>query len=103
MPEHCQILISAPSREEANNISDALVREKLVAGALLYVGPARYWWEGEIVEREYWNIQAFSLMKNKAKIISVIEGISSDECPVIAFYKIDGKQNFLKWIEESVE
>lgn len=101
--EFCQVLISATNREEANKISDALVKEKLIAGSLILKGPSRYWWEGKIVEKEYYNIQAFSLMKNKSRIISEVKKIHSDKCPIIAFFKMDGNEEFLKWVKESVE
>lgn len=99
----CQILISATTRREANNISDDLVKKKLIAGSLIVKGPSRYWWGGKIVEKEYHNISAFSLMKNKSRIISAVKKIHSDECPIIAFFEMDGNEEFLKWIEKSVE
>ena len=101
--EFCSVLINAISQEEANKISDVLVKGKLVAGSLITKGPSRYWWEGEIVEKEYYNIQAFSLMKNKSKITSEVKKIHSDKCPIIALFKIDGNDEFLNWIKESVE
>ena len=100
--EFCQVLISATTREEANKISDNLVEKKLIAGSLIIKGPSRYWWEGRIIEKEYYNIQAFSLMKNKSNIISEVKKIHSDKCPIIAFFKIDGNKEFLEWIRESV-
>lgn len=104
MPEEfCQVLISATNKKEANKISDTLVKGKLVAGSLITQGPSRYWWQGKIVEKEYYNIQAFSLMKNKAKIISEVKKIHSDKCPIIAFLKMDGNDEFLKWIKKSVK
>jgi len=101
--EYCQVLISATSKEEANNISDNLVKNKLIAGSLIIKGPSRYWWEDQIVEREYHNIQAFSLMKNKERIIIEVKKTHNDECPIIAFFEMDGNQDFLDWIKESVE
>lgn len=81
--EFCSVLINAINQEEANKISDALVKGKLVAGSLITNGPSRYWWEGEIIEKEYYNIQAFSLMKNKSRIITEVKKIHSDKCPRI--------------------
>lgn len=102
MEEFCQVLISATTREEANTISDNLVKKKIVAGSLITKGDSRYWWEGKIVEKEYYNISAFSLMKNKDKIISEVKTIHKDECPIISFARIDGNKEFLNWIKESV-
>lgn len=61
--KYCQALVSAVSRQEANEFSDSLVRSKLIAGSLITQGDSRYWWEGEIVEKTYWNVQAFTLFE----------------------------------------
>lgn len=103
MSEFCQILISSTSREEANKISDSLVTKRLIAGSLIIKGPSRYWWDGKIVEKEYYNVQAFSLIKNKEKIIKEAKKIHSDKCPIIAFFEIDGNREFLDWVKGSVE
>jgi len=99
----CQVLVSATSREEANKISDSLVLKKLAAGSLIVAGPSRYWWQGKIVEKEYFNISLFSLLKNKNKIIAEVKKLHSDKCPIIVFTKIDGNKEFLDWVKESVE
>lgn len=101
--EFCKVLIDATNSKEANMISDVLIRQKLIAGSLIIKGPSRYWWKGEIVEKEYYNIQAFSLMKNKPRIISEVKKIHSNKCPIIAFFKMDGNDEFLNWIKESVK
>ncbi len=98
-----QILISATSKKETDKISDTLVKKRLVAGSLIIKGPSRYWWKDKIIEKEYYNIQAFTLMKNKLKIISEVKKIHKDKCPIIVFIKIDGNDEFLKWIKESVK
>ncbi|MBI5061392.1 MAG: divalent cation tolerance protein CutA [Candidatus Aenigmarchaeota archaeon] len=48
--EFCRVLISAANKKEADSISDALVKKKLIAGSLITNGPSRYWWKGRIVE-----------------------------------------------------
>ncbi|MBL7160530.1 MAG: divalent-cation tolerance protein CutA [Candidatus Aenigmarchaeota archaeon] len=103
MEEYCQITISATSKEEADRISDLLVKKKMIAGSLIIKGDSRYWWNNEIVEKEYHNIQAFSLLKNKDKIIEEIEKIHSDESPIISITKIDGNRKFLNWIKDSID
>ncbi len=102
MEEFCQVLISVPSKEEANTISDVLIKKKLIAGSLIINGPSRYWWKGKIVEKEYWNIIAFSMIKTKNEIISEVRKVHSDECPIIAFSRLDGNEDFLEWIKKYV-
>lgn len=104
--KYCQVTISATSKEEANTISDFLVSKKLIAGSLIINGDSRYWWENKIenkiVEKVYFNIQAFSLSAKKEQIISEVKKLHSDKCPIVAFVPLDGNSEFLAWIEESV-
>ena len=101
--EYCQVIISATSKQEADKISDNLTKKKLIAGSLIIKGPARYWWKDEIIEKEYYNIQAFSLIRNKDKIIEEVKKLHSDDCPIVAFLEMDGNKEFLDWIKDSVE
>lgn len=102
MPNFLQVTISSPSRKEADFFSDELVKQKLVAGCLVIEGMSRYWWNGEIAEKTYWNVQAFTIESNKSGIIDLIESIASDDCPIISFVQIDGNSKFLTWIETSM-
>lgn len=101
--EFRRILISATAKKEADKISDTLIKKRLLAGSLIIKGPSRYWWDGKIVEKEYYNVQGFTLLKNKQKIISEVKKIHSDRCPIIAFMEIDGNKEFLNWIKDSVK
>ena len=98
----CQILINCPSRKESDKILDMLLEKRLVAGGLITHGPSRYHWKGKIEEHEYFTISAFSLFKNKQKIISEARRLHSDKTPVMVFIEIDGNKDFLKWIEDEV-
>ncbi len=99
---HCRVRISATSEKEAKKISKTLVKKKLVAGTMIYSGPSHYWWDGEVQEKVYWNVGAFSLMKHKDKIIDQVRKLHSDICPIITFNEIDGNQDFLDWVDEYV-
>lgn len=100
---YCRVRISATSEDEANQISKSLVEKKLVAGTMIYKGNCHYWWNGEIVEKMYWNIGCFSLMQKKDDIIEEVKKLHSDECPIITLNEIDANQETLDWIDESVE
>ena len=97
-----RVRISATSEKEVNIISKTLVEKKLVAGTMIYKGNCHYWLNDKVVEKMYWNIGAFSLMKHKQAIIEEVKKLHSDECPIVAFNEIDGNKEFLKWINESV-
>ena len=100
---YCRVRISATSEEEANSISKTLVKKKLVAGTMIYKGNCHYWWKNEVVEKMYWNIGAFSLIKNKNAIIDEVKKLHSDKCPIVAFSEIDGNKEFLDWIKSSLD
>lgn len=101
--EYCQVLISVRNKKEVDKISDTLLNKKLIAGCLITKGHSKFWWKRKVIKKMYYNINAFSLMKNKSKIILEVSKISSDKCPITAFSKIDGNDEFLKWIKESVK
>lgn len=101
--EFCQIIISAVNRNEADRISDRLLKKRLIAGSLIINGPCKFWWKGKIVNTTYHNVQAFSLFKHKTSIISEIEKMHQDETPLISFTNIEGNHKFLEWIKESVK
>ncbi|MFH1398526.1 MAG: divalent cation tolerance protein CutA [Candidatus Woesearchaeota archaeon] len=102
MSEYCYVLIAMPSKNEADQISKKLIEKRLVAGSIIFRGDTRYWWKGEIVEEPYWNINAWSLIKKKEDIIKEVKKLHSDEVPVIAFFSLDGNNEFLEWIEKEV-
>jgi periplasmic divalent cation tolerance protein len=99
---HVKAVISATSKEEAEKICDQLLEEKLLAGTLIIDGDSRYHWKGEIVNETYYNIHAYTLQKHKQEIIEKVKQIHSDETPIIEYMEIDGNQDFLEWIEETV-
>ncbi len=98
-----RILISATSKKEADKILDALLKQKLIAGGLITKGVSRYFWKGQIEEKEYYNISAFSLSRNKRTIIALVEKGHSDATPIVAFTEIDGNRKFLEWISKELE
>lgn len=99
---YIKAVISATSKQEADRISDMLVKRELIAGTMIFSGPSRYHWEGEIVEKEYYRVQGHTVLENKEKIIELVEDIHSDEVPIIEFTEVDGNQGFLDWVEENV-
>jgi uncharacterized protein involved in tolerance to divalent cations len=99
---YIQALISATSKKEAESISLALTKKKLVAGTLITSGYSRYWWKRELVTKKYWNISAFAMTQNKKRIVILVERLHSDECPIIAFFQMDGNAKFLRWVKSSI-
>ncbi len=99
---HLKAVISATSKEEAEQICDSLLEEELLAGTLIIDGDSRYHWKGEIVNERYFNIHAYTLEKHREEVIEEVRKIHSDETPIIEYHEIDGNQDFLDWIEKNV-
>jgi uncharacterized protein involved in tolerance to divalent cations len=99
---HIKAVISATSKEEADEISDMLIRENLIAGTMIHSGPSRYHWEGDIVEKEYFRVQGHTLEKHEEEIVEKVEEMHEDDVPIIEFTDVRGNRGFLDWIEESV-
>lgn len=98
---HYRALISAPSKEEAEALLDHLLTKRIVAGGLITHGPSRYWWEGKIEEKEYYNISIFIPERNKEILIQAVREVSSDETPIVALFPMEGNQDFLDWVDET--
>lgn len=100
--KYLQVFISAENKKQADEILKSLLKKRLVAGGLLLKGPSRFWWKGKIVAMAYYNISAFTKVKNKKAVITDVKKASSEEVPMIWFIPIDGNEEFLKWIDESI-
>lgn len=101
MSKYCLVQINAPKRREAERIIDVLLKKHLIAGANIIETPSMYWWKGKIESHKYFSILAYSISRNKERIIIEIRKIHSDQTPAIVFWPIDANQDFLEWIEEN--
>jgi periplasmic divalent cation tolerance protein len=100
---HLKAVISATSKDEAEEIADTLLEKDLLAGTLIVDGDSRYHWKGEIVNETYYNIQAYTVEEHREEVIEEVRKIHSDETPIIEYTEIDGNGDFLDWISESVK
>ncbi|MDO8428822.1 MAG: divalent cation tolerance protein CutA [Candidatus Diapherotrites archaeon] len=101
MSSVCQVLITAISKKEAEQISKTLLKQRLIAGYLIIKGDSGYWWKNKLASKQYYNVQAFCLVNHKTRIIKLVQRLSSDQCPIIAFFKLDGNKDFLDWVKQS--
>lgn len=100
---YLQVYISAEDKKQADSISNSLLEKKLVAGVMLFNGPARFWWKGKIAEMNYYNISAFTVEELKEAIIADVKKTSVEEVPMVWFISFDGNAEFFKWIDENIE
>ncbi|MFB6100549.1 MAG: divalent cation tolerance protein CutA [Candidatus Nanohalobium sp.] len=97
-----KVRISATTEEEAEDISDELIDEKLVAGTFITSGQSRFHWKGEIHDEEYFNIQAYTTAGKKQELVYKVEEMHSDDAPIIELIEIKGNDKFLEWVEDSL-
>jgi uncharacterized protein involved in tolerance to divalent cations len=59
--------------------------------------------EREITQMDYFTINSFTLVKNKEAIIEEVKKISVEEVPMVWFVEIDGNEELLNWIKETLK
>ncbi len=97
------IFITAPSTEEARQISKRLLQQKKAACVnIIPKVDSLFWWENKIDSAE----ESLLVVKTKTSaipdIIKLVKEVHSDTVPeIIALPIIGGNQDYLKWIEKS--
>ena len=100
---HIVILITTKDTKEAEKISRALVKQKLIACANIVKGiKSFFWWEGK-VERAN---EVLLILKTKQsffkKIVKTVKALHSYSVPeVIALPIVRGHKDYLRWIDAS--
>ncbi len=98
------VYITAANLEEAHKIGKALVNERLAACANIFPIQSIFRWKEKIDEANEFGM----IIKTKSNKIKEIEHrvkeLHSYEVPcVVSFRMYEGSDDYLKWIEESVE
>ena len=102
--KHIFVYVTASSRSEAESISEAVIRERLVACTnIIDDMSALFWWDGAVQQEK----EVVLIAKTTAKAFPVlsarIKKLHSYECPCIVGLPIAiGDPGYLKWIEEEV-
>lgn len=103
MSKYLQVYISAENKEQADIILNSLINKKLVAGGLIISSPARFWWKGKVIDKDYYNLSIFTIEKHKQAIIDDVRNTSVEEVPMVWFVSFQGNWELLKWIDSSVK
>jgi uncharacterized protein involved in tolerance to divalent cations len=95
--------ISAPDEPTASELSRALVEARLVAGTRITVGRSHYWWNDELCERDYWNVNAYTVAALQPDVTEAVHELHPEETPVVTFHPVEGNGPFERWVCETVD
>ena len=98
------VLITAPSREEAENIARKLLEEKLAA-CVNIIGEVKslFWWEGRIEEAAEVLLVIKTRLDQMEKLIEAVKQIHSYTVPeIIALPIVAGNKQYLEWINQTI-
>jgi periplasmic divalent cation tolerance protein len=99
------VYITTSTREEAEQIGEAIVKERLAACANVYEKISSiYWWKGNL-EKDNEAVLLLKTKKDKVnKIMQKVKELHSYENPcIIAIPIIDGSKEYLDWIDREVK
>lgn len=91
------------NQEIANNISNALLDGKLVAGSQISRVKSSYWWNGEIETKEEFKLEFRTREDKVDEIVEKIKSLHDYEVAEISNTKIECLTEEMKmWIDEGV-
>jgi len=99
------VLITTATEEEAHRIAELLVKQR--KAACVNIVPevdSLFWWGGELDSTQ----ESLLIVKTKTsllpKIVEMVKGAHSYEVPeIIALPIISGNEDYLKWLDTTVE
>ncbi|MEF9519709.1 divalent-cation tolerance protein CutA [Chlamydia crocodili] len=94
------IFTQLSSQEEAENISNTLVIQKLAACVHIFQkGKSTYMWQGKLCVSEEYQMQIKTTSARFSAISAIIQSLCSYDVPEIIFVKIDdGNEKYLQWL-----
>jgi periplasmic divalent cation tolerance protein len=104
MPDYVQVLTTAGSEREAEEIGAALLERRLAA-CVQTLGPivSRYRWQGKLEHEQEWQC----LAKTEARLYEEVEAAiraahSYAEPEILAIPVLAGSSGYLDWVSSSV-
>jgi periplasmic divalent cation tolerance protein len=102
MSETIVVLVTCGSEEQATNIANSLVDERL-ASCVNIISPVRsiYRWEGKIWDEKEWMLIIKTKKKRFEDLEKKVKSLHSYSVPeIIALPIVQGSASYLKWLEE---
>lgn len=99
------VLVTCPSKEEAEKIAQHIVNEKLAACVNIVPGLTSYfWWEGKVEKSSEVLLVVKSKLNLIEELISEIRKNHSYTVPeIIALPILAGNKDYLEWLDKSVK
>ena len=105
MPDYIQVLTTAGSEAEAEEIAAALLEQRLAA-CVQALGPvvSRYRWQGKLERGEEWQCLAKTEAALYDRVEAAIRAVHSYEEPeIIAIPILTGSKGYLDWVSAEVK
>ena len=101
--ECLQVTTTVGTRDAADRLAAELVAERFAACAQV-VGPVQstYRWAGRVERSEEWYCHLKTTRARLGDLIAAIRARHSYELPEIVAVPLDGSEEYLRWIVESV-
>jgi periplasmic divalent cation tolerance protein len=100
---HIAVSIGVPDKADARELSRTLVEERIAAGTRTASGLSHYRWEGEVHERTYWTVTAFTTESRLDALYEHVGERHEDDLPGITYTEIEASDEYLDWIDEQTD
>lgn len=99
------VLMTAPSRQEAEKIANFLVEERLAACAQIISSiESIYWWEGKVCRDDETFLMAKTTRELFPDLADAVKKLHSYKVPQIVFVPITaGSIDYIDWLRETVK
>jgi periplasmic divalent cation tolerance protein len=98
------ILVTAPTREQAEAIATTLIQAKLAACVSLFPIHSIYTWQDQVNHDEEWQLLIKSALVQFEPLEATIRALHPYEVPeIIALPLVAGSLPYLQWISEQVD
>jgi periplasmic divalent cation tolerance protein len=98
------VLVTAPSKEEAEAIATALIQTKLAACVSLLPVHSLYTWQGKVHSEDEWQLLIKTDLAQFNILAARVQEMHSYEVPEIIALPIElGSQPYLRWISDQVQ
>ena len=102
MSKYIVVTTLCDKEEIKDKIIDSLLEKRLVAGSQVSIVKSKYLWNNNLEENDEYKIEFRTRKDLYKEIEEEIKSIHDYEVCEISYYEIDGSNEFIKWIDDSV-